>query len=110
MLKIQFLVLGKSWTLRLLARKKYVRKNGTNAAVTAGWKRIIDLGPRGYDLETIRHELVHAYLTEMGYDCVDNLTAAQMEELCCELFARRGQEILDLADELLEKMANPPSQ
>ena len=111
MLKIPFDILGKRWTLRLLRRRKYVKKNGDDShAVTKTWKRTIDLGPTGYDVETIRHELVHAFLAEMGYESVGELTAAQVEELCCELFARRGAEILALADELLEKMANPPPQ
>lgn len=111
MLKIKFDILGKQWTLRVLKKKHYRQKNGdSSCAVTKGWKRTIDLGPLGFDVETIRHELVHAFLSEMGYDSVEDMTAAQMEELCAELFGKRGPDIIALADELLRLMANPPPQ
>lgn len=100
MYKINFEIMGKSWTLRVLKKKKYHKKNGTDSvAITYINKRRIDLGPDGVDLETIIHELTHAYLTEI---CTKSalLDDEQMEEIFAELMSKRGREMLDLADAL----------
>ncbi len=97
---IKFEILGKHWLLRVLKKKKYNKKNGLDSvAITHINKRRIDLGPGGHDLETITHELVHAYLTEI---CTKSagLDDTQLEEIFAELMAKRGREMLDLADKL----------
>lgn len=100
MLKIPFTILGKPWTIRLLKKRKYTQKNGADSvAVTKGWKRTIDLGPDGLDLETIVHELGHAYRVEMCTGSSD-MSPDDIEEFFCELLAKRGKEILELADAL----------
>lgn len=100
MLKIPFTILGKPWTIRLLKKKRYVQKNGADSvAVTYCYKRQIDLGPNGRDLETIVHELVHGYLWEMCTGTAE-LSPEALEEQFCELLAKRGKEILELADAL----------
>jgi hypothetical protein len=107
--KIQFEVLGKKWTLRLMKRKRYMKKNGADSvAITECHKRQIDLSPYGRDLETIVHELVHAYLWEMGVGTA-NLDVDSQEEIFCELMAKRGQELLARADDLLEKITQAGS-
>ena len=101
---IRFEVLSKVWTLRVLKRKKYTRKNGNDSvAITHLNKRRIDLGPGGDDLETIIHELVHAYLTEL---CTKSalLDDVQLEEIFAELMSKRGREMLDLADKLFAQV------
>jgi hypothetical protein len=110
MVRIPFTVLGKVWTLRLLKKKKYKQKNGSDSvAVTKAYKRTIDLGPNGMDKETLVHELWHAFLAECCTFSAD-LTIEAFEEICAELMAKRGQEILDTAEELLNSMQNPPNQ
>lgn len=100
MYKIKFEILGKEWTLRVLKKKKYRRANGINSvAITHTTKRRIDLGPGGMDLETVIHELVHAYLTEICTKSAD-LEDEQLEEIFAELMAKRGREMLDIADKL----------
>lgn len=101
---VEFTILGKVWTMRILKRKKYNRKNGLDSvAITHINKRRIDLGPGGDDLETIIHELVHAYLTEI---CTKSalLDDEQLEEIFAELMSKRGREMLDLADDLFAKV------
>ncbi len=100
--KISFEILGKPWTIRLLQKKKYKAKNGSDSvAITDGDKRRIDLGPKGRDRETIIHELVHAFLWEMCLHSAD-LDVYALEEVFAEMMAKRGQEILDLADKLFD--------
>lgn len=99
----KFKIMGKTWTMRLLKRKSYVKKNGTGSVgITHLHKRRIDLRPKGMDLETIVHELVHAYLSEMCTGSSD-LDASQLEEIFSELMAKRGRELLDLADKLYDQ-------
>lgn len=109
MRKIPFEILGKKWTLRTLKRRKYMSKNGADSvAITECYKRRIDLSPFGQDLETIIHELVHAYLWELCSGTAELTTDAQ-EEIFCELMAKRGQELLTLAGELFQIISEPVS-
>ena len=104
MRKIKFDILGKKWTLRLLKKKKYRAKNGSDSvAITDVNKRRIYLGPRGRDLETITHELFHAYLGECCTHSAD-LDEDSFEEIAAELVAKRGRELLTLAEELHRKI------
>lgn len=105
--QFRFQVLGKNWTLRLMKRKKYREKNGETFAVTVFHKRRIDLAPDGRDLETITHELVHAYIHELCIATTNEMTVDDMEEVFCELMARRGRELLDLADSLHARIHAP---
>lgn len=106
--QFRFEVLGKPWTLRLMKRKKYKDKNGKDSvAVTMGYKRQIHLSPFGHDLETIVHELVHAYLNELCLNSTTEMSADDMEEVFAELMAKRGRELLDLADTLFSRISTP---
>lgn len=102
--ELSFDILGKAWTIRLLKRKKYVRKNGKESiAVTYRAKRRIDLSPRGRDYETIVHELVHGYMTELCLDSAE-LSAHDIEEIFCELMAKHGLILLSTAENLREQI------
>lgn len=104
MTKIQFTILGKSWTLRLLKKRRYKRKYGADSvAITDTNKRYVDLGPLGRDRETIIHELVHAYLAEICTHSAD-LDNDNLEEIFAELMAKRGLELLRLADRLIRRI------
>lgn len=101
-IKIHFEILSKKWTLRVLKKKKYKKSNGSDSvAITDGNKRRIDIGPSGQDIETIIHELVHAYLFEFCTKSAD-LDNENLEEVLAEMMAKRGRELLDLADKLLK--------
>lgn len=105
--QFKFEVLGKTWVLRLMKRKKYARKNGTDSlAITYRQKRRIDLSPFGRDLETITHELTHAYLQELCLGSADP-DAEALEEIFCEMMAKHGSKLLEQASDLHLK-ANPP--
>lgn len=55
------------------------------------------------DLVSIRHELFHLYL-DYTYTSSANLAAEQMEEITCDIFAYKGDEITKLAEEILQKI------
>lgn len=102
---LYFRIIGKPWRLRALSREAYDKKKirAGSVAITYMHKRRIDLSPEGFDKESILHELVHAYLSEI---CVHsaNLTVDNLEEIFCELMSKRGREILDLADTLVSRL------
>lgn len=103
--QVKFKILGTEWRLRVYAKNKdYKKKNGKGSvAITRFHNRKIDLSPKGYDKETVIHELVHAYLYEMcSGSC--SLSDKNLEELFCELLAKRGHEILKLGEELCERI------
>lgn len=98
-LQLDFFVLQKPWTLRVLSEKYFKKKNGNAAAaVTKVHKRRVELRPKFLDHETIVHELTHCYFYEMCLYSTNELTADDMEEFFAELMAKRGREILDKAD------------
>jgi len=106
-LQLEFFILGKEWTLRVLSEKYFKKKNGNAAAaVTKVHKRRIELRPKFLDRETIVHELFHAYLSEMCLHSTNELTVADMEEICAELMAKRGIELLAKADWVEEEIAS----
>jgi hypothetical protein len=102
--KIHFQVLGKDWKLNVLSKHKYFKRNGKNSLACTWSDRVIDLSPRGVDIETIRHELVHAYQKEMCISSMDEISNADMEEWVAELMGRRGPELIALADEIHAKI------
>lgn len=105
MIKVDCLILGKPWTIRLLKKAKYKQKNGADSlALTTCHKRRIDLSPYGRDLETITHELVHAYFWELGVGTAE-LDADAIEEIFCEMMAKYGKTILAQAEELHQKIS-----
>jgi hypothetical protein len=99
-IQLEFSVLGKPWKLRVLTEKYFKKKNDDCAGVTKVHKRRIELRPKFLDLETIVHELVHAYLYEMCIHSTNEMTVADFEEVYAELMAKRGRELLELADSL----------
>ena len=104
MKSIKFKILGRKWELRLMKRRAYKHKNGSDSlAMTRSHKRRIDISPRGLDKATIGHELVHAYIAEMCLHSSD-LEHAAFEEFFCELLSKRGQEILNLAQAIYKEL------
>lgn len=104
MIIVSFKLLDKDWKVRLLKRKKYTKKNGKDSlAITYMYKRRIDIQIGGLDVETIIHELVHAYMHELCLGSTD-INVSDLEEVYCELMSKRGLELLTLADELYEKL------
>lgn len=118
MIAVSFQVLGKEWLLRVLKKKKYAKKRGKDSvAITIAYKRRIDVHESGTDVETIIHELVHAYFHELCLDSCQEISVGDLEEIYAEMMSKFGREILNLADaihlEIInltgQQMAPPPS-
>lgn len=111
MLIIPFKIMEKTWELRILPNKKYHKKRGKDSlGQTLSWKRRIDLHKSAVSfndessLELIVHELLHAYLGEMCVQSTENISNDDFEEIYAELLAKRGKELLALADHLLDEV------
>lgn len=103
--KIAFDIMGRSWSICLVTWKKYRRIDTSDSiAVTHGHNRKLYLSPGGRDIETIRHELFHAYLFECCLHSASGIGRDDMEEICSDLFAFRGIDILKQADDLYTKV------
>jgi ketopantoate reductase len=104
MVKINFEILGKEWTLKVLKRKRYKKKNGADSiAICYGWKRRIDVHT-SVTHEDLAHEIVHAYMNEMCINSTTEMTAADMEEFFAEFYSKRGQEGIDLVNNLMKEI------
>lgn len=106
-LQLEFQILGKGWTLRVLSEKYFKKKNGgATAGITKVHKRRIELRPKFLDHETIVHELVHAYLYEMCIHSTNEMTLNDLEEVFAELMAKRGRELLDKAEWIASEISS----
>lgn len=103
-MKIKFKILGRKWRLLVYTSKKFRQKRGSDhVGETDVNKRKIYLCPDGFDLETITHEVIHAHLGEMCLNSAE-LDGTAMEEICCELFSKRGADILALSFRMFEQV------
>jgi hypothetical protein len=96
-------VLGHTWIIYFLPSRQFKKNFGADClGVTLTEERQIHLRAKSLKLETVVHELVHAYVTELCLD-VTGLQAGQMEEAMCDLFARYGARLLKQSEEALAK-------
>lgn len=94
-------VIGKPWKVMLWAQKSYVKQFGDDSVgITQLDHKRINLRHDCLTLETIHHELVHAFAAERSL-CELNLDKAQVEEFFCELFSKHGAEIMATGREIL---------
>lgn len=113
MYTLNFKILNKSWHLRVLNPKPYdkKKKRKNSLGVTFSWKRRIDLHVEAIAFseeaakELIVHELYHAYKGEMCVHSATEITIDDVEEIDAELMAKRGRELLDLADTIYMAIA-----
>lgn len=91
---------GDEWVVYMADEQDNIIVEEGSVAETDFYKKHIIF--KEFDFHTISHELFHAYL---GYCYIysADLSAYQIEEVCCELFSDKGQEILDKAKEIYKK-------
>lgn len=95
---------GANWLIKKLTPRKFkkIHEHSEWAAVTLPSKKEIHVNGDTYLPKDIRHELVHAYIEETNTNDVD-MSAYDMEELCCNLFAEFGIDIIKLSDQIITK-------
>ncbi len=104
-LAMKLKVLGHPWTVYYLSSKDFKKRHGSACVgLTETGERRINLRTKRMKRETVVHELVHAYVTEMCLD-VANLEASQMEEAMCDLMAKYGERIFAQADAIVARYA-----
>lgn len=101
---IYFKILDKDWRLIVLKKTRYKKKHGEDSiAITDVHKRTISAGPSGKDYETIVHELVHAYLSELCTHSAE-IDADALEEIFAEVMAKHGEALLLLGRNLASEI------
>lgn len=104
-LAYRFDVLGNEWTVYYCSKKYFCKKFPEDKvgtyALTVCDDRKIYLRTDKMSRETIRHELGHAYIWDMGAACAA-LEPHQLEEIYCELVAKYGKRIHKQGDQIAE--------
>lgn len=94
-------ILGKKWTVYWLTQEEYTSQLDSTSVGTADTAtRTIKFLCAEADIETVRHELTHAYTHEMSLTVLD-LTASQVEEFYCELVGKYGKDIVTKASRIM---------
>ena len=94
---------GANWLIKKLTPRKFKKVHHESwAAVTLPETKEIHINGDTYLPKDIRHELVHAFVEETNTNDVD-MSAYDMEELCCNLFAEFGIDIIKLTDQIITK-------
>ncbi len=97
---VHLVLLGTRWKVFFMDFKQYLRTCGDgSAAITDIAKKVIYLNIRDCTIDTIRHELGHAYaatlsLTELQLD------EDQVEEFFCELIGKYSKQLVKQADNI----------
>lgn len=94
MKRITTTIIDESWDIIGYPSKKYVKRNGKDSVgLTDGTNKLIELNLESLKEETIRHELVHAYMQALPIQSV-KLDADQVEEIMCDLVSKYALRIL----------------
>lgn len=90
-------ILGHPWVIHYWPAKDFRARFGTDSTGMAECDaREIYLLASRLTEELVRHELHHAYVSELCLD-VANLSGDQMEEACAELLSKYGERIINQA-------------
>lgn len=92
---------GHEWTFHGQTNSAYIRKHGSDShAITYTKDRDIFFNLSSIAPDYVRHEVLHAYVASSSTNS-SNLTADQIEELCCEIYGEHGPEMDLLVDKIL---------
>lgn len=102
---LTYTIVGHPWKIFLHRPKKYRELHGGDSvAITDTDKREIHFRTDELTLETIRHELVHAYVVLFNFVELD-LDDDQTEEFFAELFGKHGEVMAHQAVEIFEMLS-----
>lgn len=88
MKKIQIMVGGEEWIVRLLTHREYIKKHGDDSiGITEPLTKTITFDKSNLVKSTIAHELLHVYFSfTLITDC--SLSQDDMEELACNVLGK----------------------
>lgn len=85
--------MGNHWKSRFMTQDEYEKKHGVDSrAIMSADKKTIDFNIPDTDLETVKHELAHAWMAELSFVEIQ-LDNSQKEEWCCEFIAKHGDKV-----------------
>lgn len=91
-------ILGKPWKVKFLKDKQYSKLIGLDSrAICDCDEKIIYFNLEFFNDVTIRHEITHAFASEMSFTVLQ-LNEEQWEEWACELFGKYGPEMLAISE------------
>lgn len=103
MTRFEITIKGKKWTVRILTDSRYEKICGDDSeALTKADNREILFRKKRLLPGTVRHELLHAFISESHIES-SNLDSHQIEELCCSLVDYCWSDINQLVDEIFIK-------
>lgn len=95
---------GANWTIRRLTTRKFTKIHDDKKcpALTVPCDREIHLNSNLHTPQFIRHELLHAFVSECNTESMTSLTIDDMEELCASIVAEYAFDIIKVADYIHE--------
>ncbi len=96
-------ILGKNWKVFKLKDEDY-RKISDGVAVTDIDKREICISAGSCNLNTIIHEVFHAYHASLCLDSTNEITGDDYEEIYAEFVAKYSVSILENSVKILSKL------
>lgn len=100
---MKVLIGGDKWEVSVLDEEDFERRFGLHAGLTLPSTRCIVFNEDEINKETVVHELCHAYFAASCTEAA-NLSAHQVEEVLCEIFAKHGSKILKQATFILKEL------
>lgn len=94
-------LLHKKWRVVVRSDKVHEERFPQTHAVAVLEDRKIYIRKSSLNMETITHELVHALTYELSFTELQ-LDDDQVEEFFCELFAKYGRNLLQIADSVVK--------
>jgi uridine kinase len=99
-------ILNIEWNLILCSDSYYKKKHGSDSrAMLYENTKTIYFCKSELDLNLIRHELLHAFVSSSSIRS-SKLNASQMEELCAEIVAHHLTDILILSEYILTNLTS----
>lgn len=105
MKKMRYDICHDKWRFTVMSQDDFIRKHKTDDEAMATFESYeVDIQEAHLTVETIKHELVHVHLNYCFLESASGLSKADLEEIYCELFARRSDLISKQAKEIFKKL------
>lgn len=97
-------IMEKKWRISRYSKSYFRRKVGAGTAGLCSFPdRQIYLSAEFFDIETVLHEVMHAYMFEC-HSSGTQLTTEQVEELACEIVGERVTDVIYTAVSIYRKL------
>lgn len=102
---LQVNIKGFHWQIELLDHPTYVESLGdTSAAIADRSLKKIYINEEYFNIKTVRHEIVHAFMDSLCLSSCENLSIEDYEEIVCEVIANHIIDIEKTSQYILKKL------